>query len=81
MIEVKSNVAEKIREILATQYCTTVDELRDDTRLVEELGGDSLDRIELVMAVEDEYDIEIPDEDLDKFTTVQSIIEYVQSKV
>lgn len=81
MSEVQVSVADKVKAVLATQYCTSVTELRNDARLVEELGGDSLDRVELVMALEDEFDIEIPDEELDKFTTVQSVVEYMQSKI
>lgn len=81
MSEVQVSLADKVKSLLAAQYCTSVTELRDDARLVEELRGDSLDRIELVMAVEDEFDIEIPDEDLDRFTTVQSVVEYVTAKI
>lgn len=71
---------EKIREIIAEQLSADVAEIAEDTKFKEDLGADSLDLFELVMALEDEYSIEIPQEDLENLKTVGSVVEYLKSK-
>ena len=70
---------EKMKEIIAEQLGVEEDEITLDTSFKEDLGADSLDTVELVMALEEEFDIEIPDEEAEKITTVQSAIDYVQN--
>ena len=70
---------EKMKEIIAEQLGVEEDEITPDTSFKEDLGADSLDTVELVMALEEEFDIEIPDEEAEKITTVQSAIDYVQN--
>lgn len=71
-------IEEKIKKILVDNYATTYDALRPDTHLVNELKLDSLDRVELVMELEKEFDITIPDEDIEQIETIRQIIVYVQ---
>ncbi|NTV79127.1 MAG: acyl carrier protein [Clostridiales bacterium] len=71
---------EKISEIIAEQLSVSVSEISEETKFKEDLGADSLDLFELVMALEDEYSIEIPQEDLESLKTVGSVISYLKSK-
>ena len=71
---------EKISEIIAEQLSVSVSEISEETKFKEDLGADSLDLFELVMAFEEEYGIEIPSEDLEQITTVGAVIEYIKSK-
>jgi acyl carrier protein len=71
---------ERVKEIIEEQLNVEGVEITEDTRFKEDLEADSLDLFELVMAFEEEYDVEIPSEDLEKITTVGSVIEYMQSK-
>ena len=71
---------EKIKEITAEALGTEVSSLTAETSFKEDLGADSLDLFELVMAFEEEYGIEIPSEDLENITTVGAIIKYMQDK-
>lgn len=71
---------EKIQEIIAEQLNVEADSITPDTTFKEDLGADSLDLFELVMALEDEYSIEIPSEDLESITTVQAVMDYLTSK-
>lgn len=74
---------EKIAEIIAEQLNVDVDDLSMDTDLVKDLNADSLDVVEVVMAIEDEFGIEIPDEDVEEalsVPTIGSIVEYVKDK-
>lgn len=70
----------KVREIIVDQLGVDEKEVVDSAHFIEDLGADSLDTEELVMAFEEEFDVEIPDEDAEKITTVGSAIEYLQSK-
>lgn len=70
----------KISEIIAEQLSVSVSEISEETKFKEDLGADSLDLFELVMALEDEYSIEIPQEDLESLKTVGSVISYLKSK-
>lgn len=69
---------EKIRDIIADQLNVNPVEITEDTKFKEDLGADSLDLYELVMAIEDEYSIEIAQEDLEKLKTVGSVIDYLK---
>ncbi len=71
---------EKIQEIVAEQLSVDKDSIAMETSFKDDLGADSLDLFELVMALEEEYDIEIPTEDLEKISTVSDVIEYIKSK-
>ena len=74
-----SSVEDQVRSIIAEQLGIKSDEIKDDASFVNDLGADSLDTVELVMALEEEFETEIPDEDAEKITTVQNAIDYVNS--
>lgn len=71
---------EKIKSIIAEQLGVKVEEIKPESSFVEDLGADSLDTVELVMALEEEFGIEIPDEDAEKMTTVGEAVKYIESK-
>ena len=71
---------EKMKEIIADQLSVDADSITEASSFKEDLGADSLDLFELVMAFEEEYGVEIPSEDLEKITTVGDIVEYMKSK-
>ncbi len=71
---------EKIKEMVAEQLNVDAAEITEATSFKDDLGADSLDLFELVMALEEEYEIEIPSEELEKLTTVGSVVEYLKSK-
>ncbi|OIO40321.1 MAG: acyl carrier protein [Candidatus Omnitrophica bacterium CG1_02_49_10] len=71
---------EKVKSIIAEQLGVKLEEVTDQAKFVDDLGADSLDTVELVMALEEEFGIEIPDEDAEKMTTVNEAIEYIESK-
>ena len=72
-----SSVEDQVRSIIAEQLGIKADEIKDDASFVDDLGADSLDTVELVMAIEEEFETEIPDEEAEKITTVQNAIDYV----
>ncbi len=72
-----SNVNDRVVRIVAEQLGVKPDEVNLSSSFVEDLGADSLDTVELVMALEEEFETEIPDEDAEKITTVQQAIDYV----
>ena len=74
-------VFEKIRKILADQLEIEENKITLDSNLVDDLNADSLDIVELIMDVEQEYDITIPDEDLPSVVTVKDIVSYIESQV
>jgi len=69
-----------IKEVVVEQLSVNPDEIKADSRFTEDLGADSLDVVELVMALEEKFDIEIPDDEAEKIQTVQDVINYIQSK-
>jgi len=73
-----SSVEDQVRAIIAEQLGVKVDEIKQDASFVDDLGADSLDTVELVMALEEEFETEIPDEEAEKITTVQNAIDYVK---
>jgi acyl carrier protein len=68
-----------VKKIIVEQLGVKEEDVKPEASFVEDLGADSLDTVELVMALEEEFDIEIPDEEAEKITTVQSAIDYVQN--
>lgn len=74
-----SSVEERVRKIVIEQLGVKEDEVKNDASFVDDLGADSLDTVELVMALEEEFDTEIPDEEAEKITTVQEAINYINS--
>jgi acyl carrier protein len=74
-----SSVAEKVKSIIAEQLSVDEEEVTNDASFVDDLGADSLDVVELVMAFEEEFAIEIPDDDAEKITKVKDAVEYIES--
>ncbi len=72
-----SNIEERVKKIIVEQLGVKEDEVKNEASFVDDLGADSLDTVELVMALEEEFDTEIPDEEAEKITTVQAAIDYV----
>jgi len=73
-----SNIEERVKKIVAEQLGVKED-ISNDASFVDDLGADSLDTVELVMALEEEYECEIPDDDAEKITTVQQAVDYVNA--
>lgn len=71
---------EKMKEIIADQLSVDADTITEASKFKEDLGADSLDLFELVMALEDEYSVEIPAEDLEKMTSVGEVMDYLKAK-
>ncbi|RDF04649.1 acyl carrier protein [Haemophilus parahaemolyticus] len=71
------SIEERVKKIIVDQLGADVAQVKPEASFIEDLGADSLDTVELVMALEEEFDIEIPDEEAEKITTVQSAIDYV----
>ena len=72
-----SSVEERVKKLICEQLGVKEDEVKDDASFVEDLGADSLDTVELVMALEEEFETEIPDEEAEKITTVKEAIGYI----
>ena len=73
------NVEQRVKKIVAEQLGVNEAEVKNDSSFVEDLGADSLDTVELVMALEEEFAKEIPDEEAENITTVQQAINYISS--
>lgn len=71
------NLEEKVRKIIADTLSKSESEIKPESSLTEDLGADSLEIVELAMAMEEEFSIEIPDEDIEKIATVKDIIDYI----
>ncbi|MCA9741591.1 MAG: acyl carrier protein [Deferribacteres bacterium] len=74
-------IDEKVKQIIVEQLGVDAGEVTDEASFIDDLGADSLDTVELVMAFEEEFDIEIPDEDAEKMVTVGEAIKYLKEKV
>ncbi|GAB4388440.1 MAG: acyl carrier protein [Thermodesulfovibrionales bacterium] len=71
---------ERVKEIIAKQLGVNISEVTPDASFVEDLGADSLDTVELVMAFEEEFKVQIPDEDAEKILKVKDAVDYIKSK-
>ncbi len=70
---------DEVKEVVVEQLSVNADEVKEESKFVEDLGADSLDVVELVMALEEKFDIEIPDEDAEKITTVADAIKFIEN--
>ena len=70
----------KVKDIIVEQLGVDPERVKEDAKFIEDLGADSLDIVELVMAMEEEFDIEIPDEDAEKLVTVRNVQDYLSQK-
>lgn len=75
-----SDMHDRVREIIANELGVEMEKVTEDANFVEDLGADSLDTVELVMAFEEEFEIEIPDEDAEEMQTVSDAIDYLSAK-
>jgi acyl carrier protein len=73
-------VADKVKSIIAEQLGVKIEEVTPEASFIDDLGADSLDTVELIMALEEEFNVEIPDEDAEKMTKVSDAIKYVEEK-
>ena len=71
------NTIEKVKKLIADQLCISVDDIKDDANIIEDLGADSLDIVELLMSFEDEFKVSIPDEKLDDLKTLPQIVKLI----
>ena len=76
-----SNTEERVKKIVAEQLGVKEEEVKNEASFVEDLGADSLDTVELVMALEEEFETDIPDEEAEKITTVQLAIDYINNNL
>jgi len=76
-----STIEERVKKIVVDQLGVKEEEVRNDASFVEDLGADSLDTVELVMALEEEFETEIPDNDAEKIRTIQEAISYIDKNV
>ncbi len=76
-----SDVANRVKEIIAEQLMVDLEEITEESTFVDDLGADSLDRVELIMEFEEEFGIEIPDEDAEKISTVGEAIAYIERRL
>ncbi len=75
------SIADEVKQIIVEQLGVDEEEVKPEARFVEDLGADSLDTVELVMAIEEKFGIDIPDSDAEKIITVQDAIDYVESHI
>jgi acyl carrier protein len=75
------NIEQRVKKIVAEQLGVNEADIKNESSFVDDLGADSLDTVELVMALEEEFECEIPDEDAEKITTVQQAMDYVNANV
>ena len=76
-----STIEERVKKIVVEQLGVKEEEVTAESSFVDDLGADSLDTVELVMALEEEFDTEIPDEEAEKINTVQAAIDYIKANV
>lgn len=76
-MEVAMNTIEKVKKIIAEQLCISVDDIKDDANIIEDLGADSLDVVELLMTFEDEFKVSIPDEKLEELKSIPQIVKII----
>ncbi len=76
-----SDIAHRVKEIIAEQLMVDLEEITEDSTFVDDLGADSLDRVELIMEFEEEFGIDIPDADAEKIQTVGEAIAYIERRL
>jgi len=76
-----SDIEQRVKKIVAEQLGTDEATVKNESSFIDDLGADSLDTVELVMALEEEFDTEIPDDDAEKITTVQQAIDYINKNL
>lgn len=74
-------VFEKVKQIIADKLSLDEDEITMEASFIDDLGADSLDIVELIMALEDEFDMEIPDEEVENISTVADVVEYIKAHI
>lgn len=74
-------IFDKVKEIIVEQLGVAEDNVNEDASFIEDLGADSLDIVELIMAIEEEFDIEIPDTDAEKVVTVGDVVDYIKDNI
>lgn len=74
-----SNIEERVKKIIVEQLGVKEEDVKLESSFVDDLGADSLDTVELVMALEEEFETEIPDEDAEKIATVQDVLDYINA--
>jgi len=78
--EENMDISAKVNEIIAEQLGVKKEEIKPESSFIDDLGADSLDTVEVVMALEEEFGVEIPDEDAEKITTVGDAVKYIEEK-
>ena len=73
-------ILEKVRKIIADQMCIDIEKVQADSNILTDIGADSLDIVEMLMIVEEEWGIIVDDDDMRGFSTVQSVVDYIESK-
>jgi len=76
----EKSISEKVKDIIVEQLGVNPEQVTETASFIEDLGADSLDTVELVMAFEEEFSVEVPDEDAEKLQTVGNVIEYIEKK-
>ena len=76
-----SNIEERVKSIVVKQLGVKEEEIKNESKFIDELGADSLDTVELVMALEEEFETEIPEEEAEKITTVQQAVDYINNNL
>ncbi|MCB0264222.1 MAG: acyl carrier protein [Calditrichia bacterium] len=75
------SLSDKVKDIIVDKLGVDADKVKEDAHFIDDLGADSLDTVELVMAFEEEFGVEIPDDDAQQITTVKKAVDYLQSKI
>ena len=76
-----SNIEERVKSIVVKQLGVKEEEIKNESKFIDDLGADSLDTVELVMALEEEFETESPDEEAEKITTVQQAVDYINNNI
>ena len=76
----EKSISEKVKDIIVEQLGVNPEQVTDTASFIEDLGADSLDTVELVMAFEEEFGVEVPDEDAEKLQTVGNVVDYIEKK-
>ena len=76
-----TNTLEKVKEIIVDKLAVDIKSITTDAKFIDDLGADSLDTVELIMQFEEDFDIEIPDEDAEKILSVNQAVDYINSKL